>query len=143
MKNLLITLSFVFIDHFFFSQTIRIEVTETIYLHVIDTIGVDIIDIINNNKEITIQPTPSKVTYEFDLTNKEFKYFHRGVLEDEGEIVFNNLGSLHIINFLIEGYDIGMLINLDVHNEQVVWFSIFGTDKDIYKFTEFQIIKGL
>lgn len=127
-----------------FSQTIRIDVLEIRPYHVIDTINTDIIDIIDNiNESLALPSQLSSVTYEFDLTHKQFKYFVRGVLEIEGDIVFTNIGSLYIINFLIDNSDIGMRFNLDIFNEHVTWFSDSGIDKDIYKFTSFQIKKGM
>jgi hypothetical protein len=126
-----------------FGQVIRIEVSETYHTHVIDTVGINIVDIINSTKFVDDFSNDANVSYEFDLTRNQFKYFYRGELETEGNIIFNNVGSLYMVSFLIDGYDIGMLINLDVNNEQVSWFSLFGVDKDIYKFTRFQIIKGM
>jgi len=127
-----------------FSQIIRIDVSEIRSYHLIDTTNTDIINIIDNVDESLASPVQlSSVTYEFDLTRKQFKYFVRGVLEIEGDIVFTNIGSLYVINFLIDNFDIGMRFNLDLFNEHVTWFSDSGIDKDIYKFTSFQINKGM
>lgn len=143
MKKLVVIFALGFISNSIFSQIIRIEVSETHHAHVIDTIGIDIVDIINNIDFIDNFVSDANVSYEFNLTRNQFKYFHRGKLETEGDIIFNNVGNLYMISFLLEGYDIGILVNLDIRNEQVAWFSLFGADKDIYRFTKFEIIKGM
>jgi len=36
-----------------------------------------------------------------------------------------------------------MLINMNIRNEQVTWFSLFGSSQEIFKFTRFEIVKGM
>lgn len=144
MKKLFVIIAFVVISvtQLSFSQIIRINVSQVQDTQ-IDSVYSDYFDVINNSENFISSPYRSvNVSYEFDLTHKQFKYFYRGKLETQGDIVFSNTGSLHTINFLIDGYDIGMIVNLDSRNEHITWFSILGDYLELSKFSKFEIVKG-
>jgi hypothetical protein len=141
MKKLIIILALVFISNSFFSQTIKINVTEVVNSFEADSVGSSLDELINNQN---LPKTRRQVnsSYEIDLTHKHSKFYVNGILEREDDIMFSNVGNLYTVNFLIDGYIIGMLINMDVRNEQVTWFSLFGEYQEISKFTRFEIVKG-
>jgi hypothetical protein len=121
------------------SQVLRIKVYETVEYVNHDTIGVlsatsSILEPVNINR--------GNCEYVIDLTNKTDKFFRDGVLETEADITFVNDGSLFIINFLYEGFDVGVVINTDIQNETFDWFSKTGDFYDIAKATNFEIIKS-
>ena len=69
-------------------------------------------------------------------------FFRDGVLETEANISFINEGTLFIINFLYDDFDVGVVINTDIKNETFVWFSKSGDFYDISKATNFEFIKS-
>lgn len=121
------------------SQVLRIRVYETVEYVNYDTVGVlsatsNIVEPVNINR--------GNCEYVIDLTNKTDKFFRDGILETEADISFVNEGSLFIINFLYEGFDVGVVINTDIQNETFDWFSKTGDFYDIAKATNFEIIKS-
>ena len=137
-------LAFIFVLGFIsnsFSQIIKINVSEVVDSYSIDTVDYSLTELLNKQD----LPKTRRIvdsSYELDLTHKQFKYYANGVLEFEGDIAFSNIGNFYNIDFLIEGYNIGMLINMNIRNEQVTWFSLFGSSQEIFKFTKFEIVKG-
>ena len=137
-------LAFIFVLGFIsnsFSQIIKINVSEVIYSYSVDTVYYSLNQLLNKQD----LPKTRRIvdsSYELDLTHKQFKYYANGVLEFEGDIAFSNIGNFYNVDFLIEGYNIGMLINMNIRNEQVTWFSLFGSSQEIFKFTKFEIVKG-
>ena len=138
-------LAFIFVLGFIsnsFSQIIKINVSEVIYSYSVDTVYYSLNQLLNKQD----LPKTRRIvdsSYELDLTHKQFKYYANGVLEFEGDIAFSNIGNFYNVDFLIEGYNIGMLINMNIRNEQVTWFSLFGSSQEIFKFTRFEIVKGM
>ena len=141
MKKLSIILALGFISNSFFSQTIKINVTEVINSFEADSVGSSFDELINNRNLPQLRREVN-CSYEINLTRKQVKFFVNGVLNLEDDIIFSNVGELYTVNFLIDGYIIGMLINTDIRNEQVTWFSLFGEHHEISKFTRFEIVKG-
>jgi hypothetical protein len=138
-------LAFIFVLGFIsnsFSQIIKINVSEVVDSYSIDTVDYSLTELLNKQD----LPKTRRIvdsSYELDLTHKQFKYYANGVLEFEGDIAFSNVGNFYNIDFMIDGYIIGMLINMDVRNEQVTWFSLLGSAQEISKFTRFEIVKGM
>jgi predicted small secreted protein len=128
MKKLIIILALGFISNFSFSQTIKINVTE----------------VVDNNNIDSLESSNRKVnsSYEINLTRKQFAFYKNSILEYEGDITFSNTVNVYVVNFLIDGYETGLIINMDIRNEQVTWFSMFGEYKETSKFTRFEIVKG-
>jgi hypothetical protein len=125
-------LAFIFILGFIsnsFSQIIKINVSE----------------VVDNNNIDSLESYNRKVnsSYDIDLTRKQFEFYKNGILEYEGNITFSNTGNIYVVNFLINGYNTGLIINMDIRNEQITWFSIFGEYKETSKFTRFEIVKGM
>jgi hypothetical protein len=141
MKKLIIILALGFISNSFFSQTIKINVTEVVNSFEADSVSSSLDELIDN-QNLPKTRVYVNSSYEIDLTHKQFKYYANGILDFEGEIAFSNAGNLYTVNFLIDGYITGMLINMDIRNEQVTWFSLFGEYQEISKFTRFEIVKG-
>jgi hypothetical protein len=132
---------FVFISNISFSQIIKINVSEVVYSYNIDTIEYSLTELLNK-QDLPKTKRIVNSSYKLDLTYNQFKYYTNDVLEFEGDIVFSNVGNFYNVDFIINGYNIGMLINLDVYNEQVTWFSLIGVAQEISKFTQFEIVKG-
>jgi hypothetical protein len=140
MKKLVFIFVLGFISNSF-SQIIKINVSEVVDSYSIDTVDYSLTELLNKQD----LPKTRRIvdsSYELDLTHKQFKYYANGVLEFEGDIAFSNVGNFYNIDFMIDGYIIGMLINMDVRNEQVTWFSLLGSAQEISKFTRFEIVKG-
>ena len=88
--------------------------------------------------------------YDIDLTNNRFFIIKSNGVEVEGDITFDVKDGIYIINFLVDGYTTGLVVNLN--NEQVTWFSIseqldldsniLQTYIEICKFINFQILKN-
>ncbi len=130
---------FVLISMITKAQKLKIHVTE-----VIDVSGFDstILDLINN--EIASQELRSVNSfYDLDLTEKTFRFFKYDELISEGEIAVNASNGLIKVNFMSDEYEIGLLINPILNQEQIIWFGIFGEYKEICKFKQFEIIKSL
>jgi hypothetical protein len=127
-----------FILSFVNSQIIKIKVYETIEYSNYDTLGV--FNVISNVLEPVLY-NYGNCEYVIDLTNKTDMFFRDGVLESESDIIYVNNGSLYVVNFLYEGYDVGVIFNTDTRNESFNWFSRTGDHYDISKATKFEIIK--
>jgi hypothetical protein len=128
MKNLIIILTLGLIYNTSFSQTIKINVSTIVVKDNIDSV------------ESYTQKVNS--SYQIDLMRNQFSFYKNTILLSEGDITFSNTGNLYVVNFLIDGYESGLIINMDVHNEQVTWFSNFGEYKETSKFTQFEIVKS-
>jgi len=138
-----IVVAVIFVTQLTFSQIIHINVYQVQDARFDSVYIEDYFDVINNSNNFVSSPYREvNGSYEIDLSNKRFKFYRRGVLETHGNIEFSNSGSLHTIYFLIEGWHIGMIVNLDKYNESCTWFSILGDYIELVKFTRFEIIKG-
>lgn len=140
MKKLAFIFALGFISNSF-TQVIKINVSEVVDSYEADSVGSSLNDLIKNKNLPTIKRQVNG-TYEIDLTRKHLNFYANGVFNSECDIEFSNVGNFYTINFLIDGYIIGMLINMDIRNEQVTWFSLFGEYQEISKFTRFEIVKG-
>lgn len=128
MKNLIIILTLGLIYNTSFSQTIKINVSTIVVKDNIDSLE-------SYNQKVNS-------SYQIDLMRKQFAFYKNTILLSEGDITFSNTGNIYVVNFLIDGYESGLIINMDVHNEQVTWFSNFGEYKETSKFTQFEIVKS-
>lgn len=132
-------IGFFLISFGFNAQKLKIYVTE-----VIDVSGYDstIIELINNSSaEQSMRSVDS--FYDLDLTEKTYRFIKNNELHSEGEISVQYSNGLIQVNFLVDEFENGLIINSSLKNEQVVWFGIFGDYKEICKFTQFEIIKSL
>lgn len=80
--------------------------------------------------------------YNIDLTNKSYAHIRNNVVVNEGEITFDDKDGVVLVKFLIEGFNIWMVINTDINNEQVTWFSNTDNFIELTKFSDFIILKG-
>lgn len=139
MKSILFIIT-LFVINFVNSQTIRVKVYETVEYFKYDTSG------ILNAITTTYEPTNFKYgdcEYVIDLTNNKDDFYRNGVLEAQSDITYINYGDLYIVNFLYDGFDVGVVISLDPRNETFDWFSRTGDYYEISKGLRFEIIKGL
>jgi hypothetical protein len=122
------------------AQRVKIHVSE-----VIDVYGSDstVTDLINNNDSSAQFIREVNTIYDLDLTRQTFKYYAHDQLELEGVISYKKTGDMIEVSFLIEGFNVGLIINTNVLNERVVWYSDDADFKHICKFTEFEIFKSL
>ena len=137
MKTILLAISIFFVS-VVNSQILNIGVSKVVDVMAIDS---SLFNVINNNTIPTYERDVEGF-YSVDLTNKTFMYMQGGVIETEGDVEFVNENGLYMITFLIEGYNLGLVVNTDIQNEQVTWFSISGEFIMLCKFVDFEIVKG-
>ena len=120
------------------SQVIKIEVSG-----VVDAYGYDtsIFNFINDDS-LVYEYRKVNSLYNIDLTNKSYAHIKNNVVLSEGEITFDDKDGVVLVKFLIEGYNIWMVINTDINNEQVTWFSNTDNFIELTKFSDFIILKG-
>lgn len=137
MKTIFLTLSLFFVN-LISSQVIKIQVSE-----VMDTYGYDT-SVTNFLKDTNLIFETREVngTYDIDLTHKTFIHIKDNVVESEGEITFDDKDGIILVKFLVGESNFGLLINPDINNEQVTWFSISDNFIEVTKFTNFLIVKG-
>jgi hypothetical protein len=137
MKTILFILSLFFVN-FVYSQVIKIEVSG-----VVDTYGYDtsVFNLINDGS-LVYEYRKVNSLYDIDLTNKSYTHIKNNVVVNEGEITFDAKDGIILVNFLIEGHSIWMVININIDNEQVTWFSISDDYIELSKFTDFLIVKS-
>ena len=121
------------------AQRIKIHVTE-----VMDLFGYDstITNLINNDSTSQFIREVDGL-YDIDLTQKTFKFYVHDKLDWEGEISSRKTGDIIEVNFLIDGFNVGLIINTNISNERVVWFSDDIDYKQICKFSKFEILKSM
>jgi hypothetical protein len=123
--------------NFVYSQVIRIEVSEVMETYGYDTNVFNVLE----DKTLIFDTRKVNGVYDIDLTNKTFIHIKNNMVESEGKINFEFKDNIILVKFLIGGYDNCLLINTDIYNEQVIWFSVFEDFIEISKFSEFKIIK--
>jgi hypothetical protein len=132
---------FVFISNISFSQIIKINVSEVVYSYSIDSVAYSLTELLNK-QDLPTENLITDVTYEIDLTHKHLNFYKNGVFDLECDLIFTNVDNFYTVYFLIDGYDIRMLINTDPQSEHVIWFATTGTFQEISKFTRFEIVKA-
>lgn len=147
MKKILLSLSLFFVN-FVNSQVIKIEVSGVMDAYGYDTSVLKIM----NNDSLTYEYRKVNSFYDLDLTNKKFVLIRKNGDEINGDIDFVINDGIYLIYFLVGGYNSGLIVNTDLNNEQVTWFSIseeLFSDSDILqtyieisKFINFQILKS-
>jgi hypothetical protein len=120
------------------SQVIKIEVSGVVEAYGYDTSVFNLI----NNDNLVYEYRKVNSTYNIDLTNKSFAHIKNNIVLSEGEITFDDKDGVVFVKFLIEGYNIWMVINTDINNEQVTWFSNTDNFIELTKFSDFTIVKG-
>lgn len=137
MKTIIFSLCLLFTT-FVNSQVIKIKVSE-----VMDTYGYDT-SVTNFLKDTNLIFEVREVNslYNIDLTNKSYAHIKNNVVLSEGEITFDDKDGVVLVKFLIDGYNICMVINTDINNEQVTWFSNTDNFIELTKFSDFIIVKG-
>ena len=144
MKKILLSLSLFFVN-FVNSQVIKIEVSGVMDAYGYDTSVLKIM----NNDSLTYEYRKVNSFYDLDLTNKKFVLIRKNGDEINGDIDFVIKDGIYLIYFLVGGYNSGLIVNTDLNNEQVTWFSIseqldldsniLQTYIEICKFINFQI----
>jgi hypothetical protein len=137
MRNLFFVIAMFFVG-VVNSQVIKIEVSG-----VVDTYGYDtsVFNFINNDS-LVYEYRKVNSTYNIDLTNKSYTHIKNNVVLSEGEITFDDKDGVILVKFLIGGYNIWMVINTNIDNEQVTWFSNTDNFIELTKFSDFIIVKG-
>jgi hypothetical protein len=120
------------------SQVIKIEVSGVVEAYGYDTSVFNLI----NNDNLVYEYRKVNSTYNIDLTNKSFAHIKNNIVLSEGEITFDDKDGVVFVKFLIDGYNIWMVINTDINNEQVTWFSNTDNFIELTKFSDFTIVKG-
>lgn len=137
MKTIIFSLCLLFTT-FVNSQVIKIKVSE-----VMDTYGYDtsVTNFLKDTNHI-FEVREVNSLYNIDLTNKSYAHIKNNVVLSEGEITFDDKDGVILVKFLIGGYNIWMVINTDINNEQVTWFSNTDNFIELTKFSDFIIVKG-
>ena len=132
-----------FIVAMFFVGTINSQVIKIEVSGVVDAYGYDtsIFNFINDDS-LVYEYRKVNSLYNIDLTNKSYAHIKNNVVLSEGEITFDDKDGVVLVKFLIEGYNIWMVINTDINNEQVTWFSNTDNFIELTKFSDFIILKG-
>jgi hypothetical protein len=127
----------------FFAGTINSQVIKIEVSGVVDAYGYDtsVFNLINDDS-LVYEYRKVNSSYNIDLTNKSYAYIKNNVVLSEGEITFDDKDGIVLVKFLIEGYNIWMVINTNVNNEQVTWFSNTDNFIELTKFTDFLIVKS-
>ncbi len=127
----------------FFAGTINSQVIKIEVSGVVDAYGYDtsVFNLINDDS-LVYEYRKVNSSYNIDLTNKSYAYIKNNVVLSEGEITFDDKDGIVLVKFLIEGYNIWMVINTDINNEQVTWFSNTDNFIELTKFTDFLIVKS-
>jgi hypothetical protein len=137
MRNLFFVIAMFFVG-VVNSQVIKIEVSGVVDAYGYDTSVFNFI----NNDSLVYEYRKVNSTYNIDLTNKSYTHIKNNVVLSEGEITFDDKDGVVLVKFLIEGYNIWMVINTDINNEQVTWFSNTDNFIELTKFSDFIIVKG-
>jgi hypothetical protein len=137
MKTIFLVISIFFVT-FINSQILNIGVSKVADVMTIDSSLFNVM----NDESIPSYERDVNGFYSIDLSSKTFKYIQSGVVETEGDIEFVNQDGVYMISFLIDGYDLGLVVNTDIKNEEVTWFSISGEYIMLCKFVDFEIMKG-
>lgn len=137
MRNLFFVIAMFFVG-VVNSQVIKIEVSGVVDAYGYDTSVFNFI----NNDSLVYEYRKVNSTYNIDLTNKSYTHIKNNVVLSEGEITFDDKDGVILVKFLIEGYNIWMVINTDINNEQVTWFSNTDNFIELTKFSDFIIVKG-
>ena len=135
--------SLFFIVAIFFVGTINSQVIKIEVSGVVDAYGYDtsVFNLINDDS-LDYEYRKVNSSYNIDLTNKSYAHIKNNVVLSEGEITFDDKDGVVFVKFLIEGYNIWMVINTDINNEQVTWFSNTDNFIELTKFSDFTIVKG-
>lgn len=137
MRNLFFVIAMFFVG-VVNSQVIKIEVSGVVDAYGYDTSVFNFI----NNDSLVYEYRKVNSTYNIDLTNKSYTHIKNNVVLSEGEITFDDKDGVILVKFLIGGYNIWMVINTDIDNEQVTWFSNTDNFIELTKFTDFLIVKS-
>ena len=137
MKNLFFVIVMFFVG-VVNSQVIKIEVSGVVDAYGYDTSVFNFI----NDDSLVYEYRKVNSLYNIDLTNKSYAHIKNNVVLSEGEITFDDKDGVVLVKFLIEGYNIWMVINTDINNEQVTWFSNTDNFIELTKFSDFIIVKG-
>ena len=137
MRNLFFVIAMFFVG-VVNSQVIKIEVSGVVDAYGYDTSVFNFI----NNDSLVYEYRKVNSTYNIDLTNKSYTHIKNNVVLSEGEITFDDKDGVILVKFLIDGYNIWMVINTNIDNEQVTWFSNTDNFIELTKFTDFLIVKS-
>ena len=137
MRNLFFVIAMFFVG-VVNSQVIKIEVSGVVDAYGYDTSVFNFI----NNDSLVYEYRKVNSTYNIDLTNKSYTHIKNTVVLSEGEITFDDKDGVILVKFLIDGYNIWMVINTEINNEQVTWFSNTDNFIELTKFSDFIIVKG-
>jgi len=132
---LLILLSFSF---FYFSQTLIIQVDE-VQSYYGDTTQT-IYDVLNG-QTYDYTPTTKNCRYVINISNNFVDFYRNDILEFSSPIKINFDNKFVIVDLLENGFDVGLILNLDVNYESVVFYDRRPPFIEYMKFTKFQIVK--
>lgn len=123
----------------FFSQQVVIQVDEVqSYFGDTTSTMAEIFE-----KKYNLEPQHKNCRYIIDFRNKEVSFFRDGELIDHGSIKVGYENEYTVVEFLNDGFNYGLILNLDIHNELVVLYQIDDDKVEYMNFTRFQILKPM
>jgi hypothetical protein len=75
------------------------------------------------------------------MSNNFVDFYRNDILEFSSPITINFDNKFVIVDLLENGFDVGLIVNLDVNNESVVLYDKRPPFVEYMKFTKFQIVK--
>ena len=137
MKTLFLTFGILF-STLSFSQTLIIQVDE-VQSYYGDTTQT-IYDVLNG-QTYDYTPTTKNCRYVINMSNNFVDFYRNDILESSSPITINFDNKFVIVDLLENGFDVGLIVNLDVNNESVVLYDKRPPFVEYMKFTKFQIVK--
>jgi hypothetical protein len=137
MKTLFLTFGILF-STLSFSQTLIIQVDE-VQSYYGDTTQT-IYDVLNG-QTYDYTPTTKNCRYVINMSNNFVDFYRNDILESSSPITINFDNKFVIVDLLENGFDVGLIVNLDVNNESVVLYDRRPSFVEYMKFTKFQIVK--
>ena len=137
MKTLFLTFGILF-STLSFSQTLIIQVDE-VQSYYGDTTQA-IYDVLNG-QTYDYTPTTKNCRYVINMSNNFVDFYRNDILESSSPITINFDNKFVIVDLLENGFDVGLIVNLDVNNESVVLYDKRPPFVEYMKFTKFQIVK--
>jgi len=137
MKKLFLTFGLL-LSTLSFSQTLVIQVDE-VQSYYGDTTQT-IYDVLNG-QTYDYTPTTKNCRYVINMSNNFVDFYRNDILESSSPITINFDNKFVIVDLLENGFDVGLIVNLDVNNESVVLYDRRPSFVEYMKFTKFHIVK--
>lgn len=143
MKKLAILTAYSFITFFVNAQIVVIQVNE-----VQSFFGGRewSMDSVLNSPNYSTPTLPKNCRYELNFNDSTLKFYRDGEFIIEGAIQIQTQSGVRIVKILEDGFDFGLILDLRIENESVIYYQIYSNDIEdeieYMQFTNFQIIRS-